>query len=396
MLEYIFILPSHWDFDFSNFTKINRIFIPKNLINFPHSQLKQSVLWIVKNDSASRPRLMAVLSVSDIIDPVDSDHQELLLVSINVLKSFALCDFVKDGIFLNEQFSIDIPFRLLSENESLFLTSLVAGSLKYRFVQPESIEISFEFPIFSSKNLLLLTHFVMERVLRTYSLTRTYCRDSSYGCGPFGEIVFASIMKHIDGVNEEDLRHSCRSVDPFLFLIHSRDAISNADLTEPPLVNIMTGVLPASNESITTRFFSSFSQSNIVESQTKLQQSEEDHQNLVRRLFRFLSAYDCMCFFSNSIDLFFVDSSRIYIIEVKSANIYNFENQLERAIFHLLWCEYSLKDGYDTILKYVVISDIQHGRKKYWEEFAFSLGMKIIFAAEADLDSVIFRDLLPG
>ena len=236
----------------------------------------------------------------------------------------------------------------------------------------------------------------MERVLRTYSLTRTYCRDSSYGCGPFGEIVFATIMKHIDGVNEEDLRHACQSVDPFLFMIYSRGALSNANSIEHPLVNIMTGVLPASNESITTRFFSAFSQSNIVESQAKLQQSEDEHQSLVRRLFCFLSLYDFTCFFSNSIDLFFVDSSRIYIIEVKSANLYNFEIQLERAIFHLLWCEYSLRDVYDTVIKYVVITDVQHGRKKYWEEFAFSLGMKIIYAAESDLDSVNFRDLLPG
>ena len=348
-------------------------------IHVPLSSITDADIWLIQSQS-NQHFLFGHLRIINIAKTLDNIHTDLLTLFTSKCASFQIIPrdinsewkiknlYTRLGIYAAKTSELEKIKNTINANKKISLK-------KSNFLGTKLISSEEKIP----PN--ILARKIYSEILATKKLGELkYLRN---GKTPFGEIAVQTVSKYplIQSKLKKEILHLDRSV---LDILRNEEAIiqSTSELYEGRKVDIdLQEVEP--NKIISRVFISSLSdlpKDNAALEKT--QRAEEHHQNILRNIAKTLLSLNLKPLQSNSIDIAVEIKNFLFIFEVKSATLENFEKQTKNSFIQILEYKKNLESVWRGDIRSVsVIEDVdsKDASKNYLSDFANYLDIDLIW-----------------
>ena len=338
--------------------------LPRADVGESASELMGNVIWVLLR--GENDRLALVIKVQGIYRILDGYHKDDFMIHPDLQKS------LKIGSLYNQlaSYVTDVStsaregISAIAQNDIEKLSRLLKTNIAVRLMPPSKKIISNFIVENPSRDHNLLARMVTQIAVSSFNFVDIFSdgRHKKYRLAPFASIAKAYMKTNFPSINFLEIDDQLVCSDPYASILNrkfEREVTTNMAVACAQAPRVDAIFMTIDPDKIFAREFtaSCVAPFNPLDRIKKTEVAEKRHQEILRDISRFLLGEGIQSFQSESVDLAYNLSGKLYVFEIKTANLENAISQASKGAFQLACYKNALISHYGPIVISLLLED---------------------------------------
>jgi hypothetical protein len=364
MNSHVWIVPKEHVEGFGDFGVAQSYIVPNHTLTDVTSSDITGFIWVLLR--GSEDRLLLMLYINDVQQINDGLYKSDYIISVDPTRSFKIGktfqDLARYTTIGFEHYSVGI--RKLVPDQVNALLHVLNRNVVIRLTTPSKKLLSRIKVECTDRSHESLLREVMIACVSSFNVDSIWCNGAAekYKYAPFASVAIAFMQVYYPSIDVQAFDDKLLLLDPYLYAIQYSNTIQSTNSDSQPQNSgsnvdlFLTKIVP---EHIVARTFDTrqIEINDLSAAIRKTEFAEVKHQRILADISRYLITIGISPLQSRSVDLAFIVSDALILVEIKTCDFKNVVTQASKGAFQLAYYKRAFLADYSKVEMILVLED---------------------------------------